>query len=123
MEPESRKARALEIDRLVADWVRTKTLEEAMDAFEAAPGGGGPRLRRRALMDDPHLVARGTFVEVDDPEFGPVRVQAPVAVLSETPGRIEYLGRSLGADNEAVFGDLLGVEPDRLAALRSAGAI
>ncbi len=123
MEPESRKARALEIDRLVADWVSTKTLEQAMDAFEAHEVAAAPVYDARALMDDPHLVARGTFVEVDDPEFGPVRVQAPVAVLSETPGRIEFLGRSLGADNEAVFGDLLGVEPARLAALRSAGTI
>jgi hypothetical protein len=29
----------------------------------------------------------------------------------------------LGADNDAVFGDLLGVDPERLAAMRSAGII
>ena len=39
-------------------------------------------------------------------------VQAPVARLSETPGRIEHLGRALGADNEAVYGDLLGLTDD-----------
>ena len=50
-------------------------------------------------------------------------VQAPVAVLTETPGRIDHLGRHLGADSDAVFGDLLGVDPDRLAALRAAGVI
>ncbi len=50
-------------------------------------------------------------------------VQAPVAKLSETPGRIDHLGRALGADNDAVYGDLLGLDADRLAALRAAGTI
>ena len=50
-------------------------------------------------------------------------VQAPVARLSETPGRIEHLGRALGADNETVYRDLLGLDADRLADLRAAGTI
>jgi crotonobetainyl-CoA:carnitine CoA-transferase CaiB-like acyl-CoA transferase len=123
METDSRKARALEIDQLVAEWVAKKTLDEAMEAFEASEVAAAPVYDASQLMHDPHLVARGTFVDVDDPEFGPVKVQAPVAVLSETPGRVEFLGRSLGADNEAVFGDLLGVDAARLAALRAAGTI
>ena len=79
------------------------------------------RLRGRApvydaeqLLADEHLRARGTFVQVDDPDLGPMTVQAPVAVLTETPGRIDHLGRHLGADSDAVFGDLLGIDPDRL---------
>ena len=123
METDSRKARALEIDQLVADWVAKKTLDEAMGAFEAGDVAAAPVYDASQLMHDPHLVARGTFVDVDDPEFGRVKVQAPVAVLSETPGRVEFLGRSLGADNEAVFGDLLGVDAARLATLRAAGTI
>jgi crotonobetainyl-CoA:carnitine CoA-transferase CaiB-like acyl-CoA transferase len=50
-------------------------------------------------------------------------VQAPVAVLSETPGRVDHLGRALGADNDAVFGGLLGIDDDCLAALRATGVI
>ncbi len=75
------------------------------------------------LLADEHLRARGTFVRVDDPDLGAMTVQAPVAVLTETPGRIDHLGRPLGADNDAVFGELLGIDPDRLAALRAAGVI
>ena len=60
---------------------------------------------------------------MDDPDLGPVTVQAPVAVLSETPGRIDHLGVALGADNDAVFGDLLGLDADRLDALRADGVI
>jgi crotonobetainyl-CoA:carnitine CoA-transferase CaiB-like acyl-CoA transferase len=75
------------------------------------------------LLADEHLVARGTFVRIDDAELGPVTVQAPVAQLSESPGRIDYLGRPLGADNDAVYGGLLGIDPDRVAGLRAASVI
>jgi hypothetical protein len=43
--------------------------------------------------------------------------------LSESPGCIDYLGRTLGADNNAVFGGLLGLDTQRLAELLSAGTI
>ena len=49
-------------------------------------------------------------MSIDDPDFGPVTVHAPVARMSETPGAVDHLGRALGADNDAVYGELLGVE-------------
>jgi crotonobetainyl-CoA:carnitine CoA-transferase CaiB-like acyl-CoA transferase len=118
-----RQQRAGEVDKLVADWVVTRTLAEAMAVFEAASVAAAPIYDAEQLLADEHLAARGTFVEVDDPDLGSMTVQAPVAVLTETPGRIDHLGRSLSADSDAVFGDLLGIDPDRLAALRASGVI
>jgi hypothetical protein len=46
-----------------------------------------------------------------------------VVVLSETPGRIDHLGRGLGADNEAVYGGILGLSADQLADLESTAVI
>ena len=69
------------------------------------PGRGDGRLRGRrrspphpsttpnSCSADEHLRARGTFVEVDDPDLGPMTVQAPVAVLTETPD-----GSTISAD-------------------------
>ncbi len=96
---------------------------EAMAVFEAAEVAAAPVYDAAQLLADEHLRARGTFVPVDDPDLGPVTVQAPVARLSDTPGQIAHLGQPLGADNDAVFGELLGVDPERLAALRAAGVI
>ncbi len=118
-----RQQRAGEVDALVADWVATRTLAEAMTTFEAASVAAAPIYDAEQLLADEHLAARGTFVEVDDPDLGAMTVQAPVAVLTETPGRITHLGRHLGADSAAVFGDLLGIDPERLAALRASGVI
>jgi crotonobetainyl-CoA:carnitine CoA-transferase CaiB-like acyl-CoA transferase len=123
VDPVRRQARAVEVDDLVAAWVRTRTLEEAMAVFLAAEVAAAPIYDAEQLLADEHLRARGTFLRVDDPDFGPTTVQAPVAVLSGTPGRVEHLGRALGADNDAVYGGLLGLDGERLAALRADGVI
>jgi crotonobetainyl-CoA:carnitine CoA-transferase CaiB-like acyl-CoA transferase len=122
-DPVRRQERGLEVDALVADWVRERSLDEAMKVFLEAEVAATPIYDAEQLMADVHLQARGTFAQVDDPDLGPMRVQAPVAVLSDTPGQITHLGQSLGADNDAVYRELLAIDPDRLAGLRAAGVI
>lgn len=123
VDPVQRQERAVEVDELVEAWVATRTLAEAMAVFEAADVTAAPVYDAAQLLADEHLRSRGTYLRVDDPDLGPMTVQAPVAQLTETPGRVAHLGRALGADNEAVFGELLGVDADRLATLRADGVI
>ena len=123
VDPIRRQGRAVEVDELVAEWIAGRTLDEAMAVFQAAEVTAAPIYDAQQLLADEHLRARGSFVEVDDPDLGPMTVQAPVAILTETPGRIEHLGRPLGADNDSVYGELLGIDHDKLAAFRAAGVI
>jgi crotonobetainyl-CoA:carnitine CoA-transferase CaiB-like acyl-CoA transferase len=123
VDPIPRQARADEIDALVADWIRAHTLEHAMKVFLAEDVAAAPVYDAQQLLADEHLRARGTFVTVDDPDLGPITVQGPVARMSDTPGGITHLGRALGADNEAVYCGLLGLDANRLADLRAANAI
>ena len=123
VDPVRRQERAAEVDALVAQWVVARTLADAMAVFEATEVTAAPVYDAEQLLADEHLRERGTYVRVDDADLGPVTVQAPVAQLSETPGRIDHLGRALGADNETVYGELLGLDADRLAELRAAAVI
>jgi crotonobetainyl-CoA:carnitine CoA-transferase CaiB-like acyl-CoA transferase len=123
VDPLRRQARAVEVDELVAKWVAERTLDEAIAVLRGAEVAAAPVYDASQLLADEHLRERGSFVTVEDGDLGPVRVQSPVVVLSETPGRIEHLGRPLGADNEAVYGDLLGIDQEKLTAIRSAGVI
>ena len=123
VDPIPRQARADEIDALVATWIREHTLDDAMKVFLAENVTAAPIYDAQQLLADEHLRARGTFVSIDDPDVGTMTVQAPVARLSETPGHVAHLGRALGADNEMVYRDLLGLDADRLADLRAAGTI
>jgi len=123
VDPIPRQARADEINALVAAWISEHNLVDAMKVFLAEDVAAAPIYDAQQLLADEHLRARGMFVSVDDPDLGEMTVQAPVARLSESPGRVEHLGRALGADNEAVYRDLLGIDDERLADLRSAGTI
>jgi len=123
VDPVRRQAHADEIDELVARWIRPRPLREVMATFEAYEVAAAPVYDAAQLLADEHLRARGTFVEVDDPDFGSMTVQAPVARLSESPGGVDHLGRGLGADNEAVFCGLLGMSAERLVTLRASGTV
>ena len=70
-------------------------------AFEAAEAAIAPVYSMHDLMADPHVRARGVFVDVDG-----VVMQGPVARLSRTPGEVRFVGRALGADTDAVLGEL-----------------
>ncbi|MDT5076716.1 MAG: hypothetical protein QOJ80_1353 [Mycobacterium sp.] len=123
VDPIPRQERADEIDALVADWISAHTLEHAVKVFLAGDVAAAPIYDAQQLMADEHLRARGTFRTVEDPELGVATVQGPVAKFSATPGRIDHLGRALGADNDTVYSELLGLGADQLAALRAAGTI
>jgi crotonobetainyl-CoA:carnitine CoA-transferase CaiB-like acyl-CoA transferase len=123
VDPLRRRDHDDEIDGAVAAWMAARPLEQAMKELLAAEVAAAPVYDAEQLLDDEHLAARGTFVRVEDPDLGSVRVQAPVVQMSATPGTVEHLGRPLGADNAAVYRDLLGLDDDRLAALREAEVI
>ena len=99
------------------------TFDEVMKVFLAEGVAAAPVYDASQLLADEHFRARGTFIAVDDSELGRMTVQSPVAVLSETPGAVDHLGRQLGADNDDVYGGLLGLDPARIAALRVEGTI
>ena len=123
VDPVRRRGHALEIDQAVADWIAKRPLDEVMAVFEAAEVAAAPIYDARQLLADEHLRARGSFIQVDDPDFGRATVQGPVVVMSETPGRVDHLGRGLGQDNDAIYGGLLGIDAERLDALRAVGTI
>jgi crotonobetainyl-CoA:carnitine CoA-transferase CaiB-like acyl-CoA transferase len=123
VDPVRRQERAGEVDKLVEEWVAERTLDEAIAVLQEADVAAAPIYDAQQLLADEHLQARGSYTRVTDPDLGAVTVQAPVAVLTETPGRIEHLGRALGADNDNVWGGLLGVSAEQLTDLRARGVI
>ena len=112
VDPIRRQAHGDEIDDIVARWIGARALDEVMRVFEQADVAAAPVYDAEQLLADEHLRARGSFVQVDDPDLGRMTVQAPVARLSETPGRVDHLGRGVGADNDAVYRGLLGLDAD-----------
>ncbi|NVM98489.1 CoA transferase [Arthrobacter sp. SDTb3-6] len=106
------------VDQLIADWIGARPLQTVLDEFDASGVASGPVYNAKQLMNDPHVMARGTFLSVADEELNSVRVQAPVARMSRTPGVVRHLGRSVGADNEEILCGLLGLTEVEMSDLR-----
>ncbi|ORW65816.1 CaiB/BaiF CoA transferase family protein [Mycolicibacter senuensis] len=122
-DPQRRLARAAEVDRVVADWVATKTLDEAMAVFDAEQVAAAAVYDITDLVADEQLAHREVFVRVGDHELGAMTVQAPVPRFSDAQGRVEHLGPRLGEHNAEVYRDLLKLTPSDIDDLRARGVL
>ncbi|MFG2886164.1 CoA transferase [Streptomyces sp. NPDC048297] len=117
-----RAAHADVLDAAVGAWVRARTRDEVLAAFEKAEAAVAPVQDVRDVLEDPQYQALDTVTTVDDPELGPLRMQNVLFRLSSTPGAIRWAGRPHGADTQAVLTEL-GLTPAELDALRQEGAL
>ncbi|WP_046318784.1 CoA transferase [Mycobacterium sp. UM_Kg1] len=122
-DPQRRLARAAEVDRVVADWVATKTLDDAMAVFDAEQVAAAAVYDITDLVADEQLAHRKVFVQVDDDELGAMTVQAPVPRFSGATGRVEHLGPRLGEHNAEVYRDLLDLTSSDIDDLHARGVL
>jgi crotonobetainyl-CoA:carnitine CoA-transferase CaiB-like acyl-CoA transferase len=111
------------LDELLTAWFAGQPLADAMRRLGEADVVAGPVYDVRRIFTDPQYAAREDIVEVPDPDFGSVRMQAVVPKLSRTPGRVVHPGLDRGAHNEEIYGRLLGLGAEDLARLREARAV
>jgi crotonobetainyl-CoA:carnitine CoA-transferase CaiB-like acyl-CoA transferase len=112
-----------EVDGIVGEWVGGRTLDEAMEILLRHEVSAAPVLDVRDLLADPHMQARNAIPTVEDPELGPIRMHGVLPALSRTPGAIRSTGPPLGAHNDEVYRELLGLSVDELDALRTEGVV
>ena len=118
-----RLAHAQELDAIINEWMSRHTRADALATFEEHDAALAPLYDVREFMDDEHVKARGSIATVEDPDWGPVRMQAVHPKMSETPGRIDRPGASrLGANNDEVYGEL-GLSAEEIDRLKRMGAI
>ncbi|MAE94055.1 MAG: hypothetical protein CL910_05290 [Deltaproteobacteria bacterium] len=75
------------------------------------------------LLEDPQLLDRGFFVELDHPRIGRVRFDGAVTRFSATPARPTWAGPTIGQHTFEVLQDVLGYDEARIAELAEAGAL
>ena len=121
---DKRAAAEEEIERAVGDWAAGKTAAEIDEILNAHNVVCAPINTIREIADNPQLKARNMIRRVHDDFFGEVAMPGIVPLLDATPGDIEWLGLTeLGAHNEDVYGGILGLTRDELAALERDGVI
>ena len=109
-----------EVDDIVGSWTLTRTKDEVLKALNEAHVPCAPVKTAREVATDPHLEARGFWVDIDHPRRGKTRVPiSPIRLHAGGKSEIRRPAPTLGQDTDAVLGELLGLKADELATLRA----
>ena len=119
----TRAQHADQLDALVGDWIGARSLEEVLRVFDKAEVAAAAVYDTEQMMADPHVQYRQSITTVNDPSLGPVRMQNVVARLSDTPGSVRSVGPEIGADNESIYRQKLGISSEQMADLAARGVI
>jgi crotonobetainyl-CoA:carnitine CoA-transferase CaiB-like acyl-CoA transferase len=116
-----RREGQVELDRRIGEWTAARTCDEVSAALRGERLRVAPVLTIRQLTADPQLRSREFFRGLPHPVLGTVQCFSAPFILSSTPSRQERAGPTLGADNDDVFGGILGLSADERAALARDG--
>ena len=116
-----------ELDRAetaVEDFLSTKTKREIWQNILKRRILAAPVATVADIAVDPQLKAREFFTEVEAPALErKFTLPGAFAKLSKTPVGPVGPAPRVGEHNQAVYGELLGIAPERLAELLAAGTI
>ena len=118
-----REAARAEVDQWVTDWTLGHDRDRILQLCDTGQVPCGPLLSIAEIFDDPHYAARGNIAQMHHPVVGDLSLPNVVPRLTETPGRIDTLGPSLGQHTDAILHGLLGRTAAEVGALRAKGVI
>lgn len=112
-----------EIDRIITAWTSRLNREDAVERLRREGVMAGPVLDDADAMADPHLAARGYFVDVWQQDTGTHRYPGFPYKFHNTPLEVRLPPVMLGEHNEYVYKTLLGVSDADYAELEAEGHI
>jgi crotonobetainyl-CoA:carnitine CoA-transferase CaiB-like acyl-CoA transferase len=112
-----------ELDEIIQGWVGQRTTEEVLEAFAEYEGAIAPIYSIEDIVKDPQYLARETITRVAHPQLGSILMPNVITKLTETPGKIEHAGATVGEHNEEIYLGELGLSDAELAELKEAGVV
>jgi crotonobetainyl-CoA:carnitine CoA-transferase CaiB-like acyl-CoA transferase len=111
-----------EFDAIIRSWIAGQDYASLLELMVGAGLPFSPVNSVADLVDDPHVKARESIIPVRTHAGDDVLMQAPYPKVGPDVG-VRWAGEPLGASNELVYGQLLGLDRDRLLALQAEGVI
>lgn len=94
------------VDALVGQALAARRKRDVFQILSQAGVPCGAVLELPEVMADPHLHARGLLKRIDHPQYGPLVVQTSALRFEDTALPPYEPSRPLGADTEAILGEL-----------------
>jgi len=119
----ARKRNEDELEAIVTAWTREREPDDATAVLQAAGVSAHTAATNRDLADDPHLAARGFFVDLPHPEVGTRRHLGIPWRMPARDVRVARPAPCLGADTDDVLRTVCGYDDAAIARLRAADVL
>ena len=118
-----RKEHHADLDRNLAQWVRKYTPRQAFRALQEAGVAAGIPSSGEDLYYDIHLRGRGHIVQTEGQPWGKITHHGLPGIPSLSAASAACPAPWIGANNDQVFGEILGLSVEKIAELKKADAI
>jgi crotonobetainyl-CoA:carnitine CoA-transferase CaiB-like acyl-CoA transferase len=118
-----RKEHRDELDQRLAEWTRILTSRQAFRLLQQAGVAAGIPVSGEELYYDIHLRERGHIVETEASPWGRTTHHGLPGIPSLSSASAARPAPWIGAHNDQVFGQILGLSEDRIEELKKDGAI
>ena len=124
VEVKDRVANHAAIREEIIPWTMQHTINEIDQLLNDAGCPACPVNTLDRLVEDPQIAgARQMFPTINQPGIGELQITAIPQHLTRTSTQPRKAAPLLGEDNEAVYGKMLGMDAEKLAALKEKGVI
>ena len=111
------------LDQYVGDWIAQRDAHDVVAQFEKAEAAVAPIYNIADVMNDPQFQALETIISIDDLVLGPVKMQNVLYRMDQTPGEVQWSGRTIGADTRTILTTRLGMSDEAVDSLLAKGVI
>jgi len=110
------------VNQMVEAWTSKRSAQNAFHTLAQAGVPAGVTQNTNQMMNDPHLIARKSVVEVDHPHYGRFKTLGCAPRLADSPVEVKC-APLLGQSNAEVYAKLMGYTQYELAELAKEGII
>ncbi|MEE2877935.1 MAG: CoA transferase [Pseudomonadota bacterium] len=103
---DARGEHQLELDEKISAWTGERSTSDVLALCEEHGVPCGPVNTARDMLEDAHIAARNAIIKVTHPMLGDVPMQGVFPKLSETPGKVNSAGPSLGENTAEILSQL-----------------
>ncbi|HEV8723178.1 MAG TPA: CoA transferase [Candidatus Binatia bacterium] len=118
-----RKERRDDLDRKLSEWTRKYTAKQVFRLLQEAGVAAGIPSSGEDLFHDIHLRARGHIVETEAQPWGKITHHGVPGIPSLSSANAARPAPWIGAHNDQVFGEILGLSKERIEELKKLEAI
>ncbi|HUC96960.1 MAG TPA: CoA transferase [Candidatus Polarisedimenticolaceae bacterium] len=118
-----RKAHRDELDQKLSQWTRKYTAKQLFRMLQQSGIAAGIPSSGEDLFHDIHLRERGHIVETEAQPWGKITHHGLPGIPSHSAASAARPAPWIGADNDQVFGEILGLSSEKIAELKEKAAI